>query len=61
MPSSAGGIEFCELLTIVLIVSKLIDKIQWSWIWVLSPLWAPVVLAVVPIFIYLIAVSLSKI
>ena len=37
--SSSRGIGFVGLLTIVFIVLKLIDKITWSWWWVLSPLW----------------------
>lgn len=34
-----GGIGFAGLLTIVFIVLKLTDVIDWSWWWVLSPLW----------------------
>lgn len=34
-----GGIGFCGLLTIAFIVLKLLGKITWSWLWVLSPLW----------------------
>lgn len=37
--ASSGGIGFCGLLTIVFIVLKLLGKITWSWLWVLSPLW----------------------
>ena len=37
--SSSGGIGFVGLLTIVFIVLKLLGKINWSWWWVLSPLW----------------------
>ena len=37
--SSSGGIGFVSLLTIVFIVLKLLGKINWSWWWVLSPLW----------------------
>ena len=37
--ASSGGIGFCGLLTIVFIVLKLLGKIDWSWVWVLSPLW----------------------
>jgi len=37
--NSSGGIGFVGLITIVFIVLKLLDKIQWSWVWVLSPLW----------------------
>lgn len=35
----SGGIGFCGLLTIAFIVLKLLGKITWSWLWVLSPLW----------------------
>lgn len=38
---TSGGIGFCGLLAIVFITLKLIDKIDWSWWWVLSPLWIP--------------------
>ena len=43
--SSTSGIGFCGLLTIVFITLKLLDKIDWSWWWVLSPLWLPIALA----------------
>ena len=39
MEKSAGGIGFCGLLTLIFITLKLLDKIDWSWGWVLSPLW----------------------
>ena len=32
-------IGFLGLLTLVLIVLKLTHYIDWSWVWVLSPLW----------------------
>lgn len=34
-----GGMGFGGLLTIVFITLKLLDKIDWSWWWVLSPIW----------------------
>lgn len=37
--SSSGGIGFVGLLTIVLVTLKLLEKIEWSWFWVLSPIW----------------------
>lgn len=37
--SSSGGIGFAGLLTVVFITLKLLGKIDWSWWWVLSPLW----------------------
>ena len=44
--SSSGGIGFAGLLTIVFITLKLLDKIDWSWWWVFSPLWIGILLAV---------------
>lgn len=37
--SSSGGIGFVGLLTIVFIVLKLTNYIDWSWWWVFSPMW----------------------
>ena len=42
--ASSGGIGFCGVLTILFIGLKLTGYIAWSWWWVLSPLWIPVVL-----------------
>ena len=37
--TSSSGIGFTGLLTIVFITLKLTHFIDWSWWWVLSPLW----------------------
>jgi hypothetical protein len=37
--NSSNGISFCGLLTILFIGLKLTNYIDWSWWWVLSPLW----------------------
>lgn len=42
-----SGIGFCGLLAIVFIVLKLIGIINWSWVWVLAPLWIPFLIFVV--------------
>lgn len=42
--SSSGGIGFAGLLTIVFITLKLTGYIDWSWWWVLSPIWISVIL-----------------
>jgi len=42
--SASGGIGFCGLLTILFIGLKLGHVIDWSWWWVLSPLWVPLAL-----------------
>lgn len=49
---SAGGTGFLTLLSVVFITLKLCGVINWSWIWVLSPIWIPLIIALV---IYLIA------
>lgn len=36
---TVGGVGFLGLLTIAFIVLKLCKVINWSWIWVLSPIW----------------------
>lgn len=40
--SSSKGVGFCSILAIVFIVLKLTHYIDWSWIWVLSPIWIPI-------------------
>lgn len=41
------GIGFTGLLAIVFIVLKLTNSIDWSWWWVLSPLWIPITISIV--------------
>ena len=37
--TSSGGVTFLVLLTIVFITLRLCQVIDWSWWWVLSPIW----------------------
>lgn len=43
---SSGGVGFGGLLAILFIGLKLGGVIDWSWWWVLSPLWIPVVVLI---------------
>jgi len=45
--SSSSGIGFTGLLTIAFIVLKLTGHITWSWLWVLSPIWISICIAIV--------------
>lgn len=45
--SSSSGIGFTGILTILFIGLKLAKVINWSWWWVLSPLWISTILAIV--------------
>lgn len=42
--TTSGGIGFIGLLTIAFIILKLCNVIDWSWWWVLSPIWITVAL-----------------
>ena len=46
-----GGSGVMTILLIVFIVLKLCGLISWSWWWVLSPLWIPIAIAILVIFI----------
>lgn len=54
--NSSTGISFTSLLAVAFIVLKLIGYIDWSWWWVLSPLWIP---AAVALAILLVVFSIS--
>ena len=45
--SGSKGLGFTGALQIVFIVLKLLGKINWSWLWVLSPIWISLILAIV--------------
>jgi phosphoglycerol transferase MdoB-like AlkP superfamily enzyme len=50
--NSNGGLGITSVLTIIFVVLKLLHIIDWSWWWVLSPLWIATAL-----FILLIAIA----
>lgn len=54
MTSSNGGVGITTALFLVFLVLKLVGVINWSWWWVLSPLWIPICI----LFIVLLVVIL---
>ena len=54
LQTQSKGVGFVGLLTIAFIVLKLMDVIQWSWVWVLAPIWIPFGAALAVLFIALI-------
>ena len=52
--NSSAGIGFTGLLAIVFITLKLTNYINWSWWWVLSPLWIPFVVVIIILGVVLI-------
>ena len=58
--SANGGIGFLGALTILFIALKLTNVIDWSWWWVLTPLWIPVAVVLGIIVIVAIVVLIVK-
>ncbi len=58
--TSSGGIGFAGALTILFIALKLTNVIDWSWLWVLSPLWISVGFSILFLIFVLIIVGLRK-
>ena len=57
--ASGGSIGFCGLLTIAFIVLKLCKVIEWSWLWVLSPLWIPLAIGVAVVVVVLLVMLIA--
>ena len=58
--NNSVGINFTGLLTVAFIVLKLTGCIDWSWWWVLSPLWIPAAIALAILLItFSISITLS--
>ena len=55
--SSSAGIGFSGVLTIVFIIFKMLGKIDWSWWWVLSPIWIGIVLWLTIILVVILLIS----
>lgn len=54
-----SGVGFVGLLTLIFITLKLLKVIEWSWLWVLSPIWISVALAVVILLIAFIVILIK--
>jgi hypothetical protein len=58
--SSSSGIGFTGALTIAFIVLKLTHVIDWSWWWVLAPLWIGAAIVAVILLVILIVALVIK-
>ena len=52
--TTGAGLGFTAVLALIFITLKLLGKITWSWVWVLSPIWIPFVLVVLVILVIVI-------
>jgi hypothetical protein len=51
--SASGGLSLTTVLTIVFVILKLTHNIDWSWWWVLSPLWISFTLSLLIVIVVL--------
>ncbi len=54
------GIGIASVLTLVFVVLKLTELIDWSWVWVLSPIWIPSLLWAISFTIILIGGRIKR-
>lgn len=57
---NTGGVGFLGLLTLLFIGLKLTGYIAWSWIWVLSPIWIPISIALLILSVVVLLVILDE-
>jgi ABC-type nickel/cobalt efflux system permease component RcnA len=56
MEKESGGIGFVGVLQITFVVLKLCKVIDWSWWWVLSPIWISTALTILVVLIGIIVI-----
>ena len=56
----SSGITFGGLLTIAFTILKLTGYINWSWWWVLSPLWIEAALGILVVIIICIVLAIKR-
>lgn len=54
----SNGLGFGTILFLIFLTLKLTNNIQWSWVWVTSPLWIPIV--IIGLAVVLLALTQSK-
>lgn len=59
--NSRGGIGFIGLLALLLIALKLLGIIDWSWIWVLSPIWLSTGCCIIPAIVLIFGIAILKV
>ena len=53
--STSNGLGFGTVLFLIFLVLKLTKVIDWSWWWVTAPLWIPIMILGVVVFVALLA------
>lgn len=47
-----SGLSFVDALGLVFITLKLLEKIDWPWIWVLCPIWLEIIQIIIVILVH---------
>lgn len=55
-----GGISFFGALAVLFVGLKLCNVIDWSWFFVLAPLWGPTVAALAIVLVYLLVLCVVE-
>jgi hypothetical protein len=56
----SSGISLSMIVFIIFLVLKLTDNIDWSWWWVCSPLWLPILSVMVSlIFVFILSIIVA--
>jgi len=55
-----GGLGTVSILTLIFVILKITDKISWPWLWVLSPIWITIIIAIISFSIILITGRIKK-
>ena len=55
-----GGMGVISVLTLIFIVMKLSGTIDWSWIWVLCPVWVSVLFIVIVFAVIMVGGKIKK-
>lgn len=57
--AAASSWPLASILTIVFVVLKLTDNIDWSWLWVVSPLWISAAFGFFMLFVFVVTFILA--
>lgn len=58
--NNTNGVSTMVLITLVFFILKVLGYLQWSWLWILSPLWIPIVSIVLIVVVGLTIAVLRK-
>lgn len=58
--TTSGGLGLSSILFIIFLILKLTNTITWSWWWVTSPLWMPILITMIMLCTLIIIRGLIK-